>query len=194
MQVCSHGQTVCVVLNAADRSRLEAIASDRNRPRKYVDRARVVLASVGGQPAQQVAREAEVSRPMVWRWQQRFAEAGPNGLLGQTRKPGRPRIPSETVARVVALTCGKPPPETTHWRRAMAKIAGISLRSVQRIWDAHQLQPHRVRSSSARAISALPRKWPISSASTSVAGHTVVLSIDEKSQSRRWIALSRGCR
>ena len=50
-------QTVCVVLNAADRSRLEAIASDRNRPRKYVDRARVVLASVGGQPAQQVARE-----------------------------------------------------------------------------------------------------------------------------------------
>ena len=60
-------QTVCVVLNAADRSRLEAIASDRNRPRKYVDRARVVLASVGGHPAQQVAREAEVSRPMVWR-------------------------------------------------------------------------------------------------------------------------------
>jgi hypothetical protein len=42
-------QTVSVVLNAADRSRLEAIASDRNRPRKYVDRARVVLASVGGQ-------------------------------------------------------------------------------------------------------------------------------------------------
>ena len=77
-------QTVCVVLNAADRSRLEAIASDRNRPR-------VVLAAVGGQPAQQVAREAEVSRPMVWRWQQRFAEPGPNGLLrDKTRKPGKP--------------------------------------------------------------------------------------------------------
>jgi hypothetical protein len=153
-------QTVCVVLNAADRSRLEAIASDRNRPRKYVDRARVVLASVGGRPAQQVAREAEVSRPMVWRWQRRFAEAGPNGLLrDKTRKPGKPPIPPETVARVVALTCVKPPPETTHLTgRAMAKIAGISLRSVQRIWDAHQLQPHRVRSFKALARSALRRE------------------------------------
>jgi hypothetical protein len=27
----------------------------------------------------------------------------------------------------------------------MARAAGISLRSVQRIWQAHQLQPHRVR-------------------------------------------------
>jgi hypothetical protein len=54
-----------------------------------------VLASVGGQPAQRVAREAEVSRPMVWRWQQRFAEAGPNGLLrDMTRKPGKPPIPT----------------------------------------------------------------------------------------------------
>jgi hypothetical protein len=50
------------------------------------------------------------------------------------------------VARVVALTCADPPHEATHWTgRAMAKAAGISLRSVQRIWEAHKLQPHRVR-------------------------------------------------
>ena len=178
-------QTVCVVLNAADRSRLEAIASDRNRPRKYVDRARVVLASVGGQPAQQVAREAEVSRPMVWRWQQRFAEAGPNGLLrDKTRKPGKPPIPTETVARVVALTCGEPPPETTHWTgRAMAKIAGISLRSVQRIWDAHQLQPHRVRSFKRSRDQRFAAKMAdIVGLYLGPPAHTVVLSIDEKSQ------------
>ena len=178
-------QTVCVVLNAADRSRLEAIASDRNRRRKYVDRARVVLASVGGQPAQQVAREAEVSRPMVWRWQQRFAEAGPNGLLrDKTRKPGKPPIPTETVARVVALTCGKPPPETTHWTgRAMAKIAGISLRSVQRIWDAHQLQPHRVRSFKRSRDQRFAEKMAdIVGLYLGPPAHTVVLSIDEKSQ------------
>ena len=173
------------LLNAADRSRLEAIASDRNRPRKYVDRARVVLASVGGQPAQQVAREAEVSRPMVWRWQQRFAEAGPNGLLrDKTRKPGKPPIPSRDVARVVALTCGKPPPETTHWTgRAMAKIAGISLRSVQRIWDAHLLQPHRVRSFKRSRDQRFAEKMAdIVGLYLDPPAHTVVLSIDEKSQ------------
>jgi hypothetical protein len=69
---------------------------------------------------------------MVWRWQQRFAEAGPEGLLhDKTRKPGKPPIAAETVARVVALTCADPPHEATHWTgRAMAKAADISLRSV----------------------------------------------------------------
>ena len=68
-------------------------------------------------------------------------------LRDKTRKPGKPPILAGTVARVVALTCGDPPADVTHWTgRAMAKVAGISPRSVQRIWDAHQLQPHRVRS------------------------------------------------
>jgi transposase len=41
----------------------------------------VVLASAAGGPVQQVAAETKVSRPMVWRWQQRFAKAGVEGLL-----------------------------------------------------------------------------------------------------------------
>jgi transposase len=46
-----------------------------------VERARIVLASAGCPPVQQVAEAVGVSRPMVWRWQQRFAEAGVEGLL-----------------------------------------------------------------------------------------------------------------
>jgi hypothetical protein len=46
----------------------------------------------------------------------------------------------------VALTCTEPPHQATHWTgRAMAKTMGIALRSVQRIWQAHELQPHRIR-------------------------------------------------
>ncbi len=142
-------QTVCLLLGAPDRKWLEAIALDRNRQRKHVKRARVVLACAGGEPVQQVAALAAlvgVSRPMVWRWQQRFAEEGMGGLLrDKTRRPGKAPIPAE-MARVVTLTCGDPPGEATHWTgRAMAKAAGISLRSVQRIWEAHQLKPHRLR-------------------------------------------------
>jgi hypothetical protein len=91
-------QTVCVLLSAPDRKWLEAIASDRNQPRKYVERARVVLTSAERRAVQQVAIAAKVSRPMVWRWQQRFAEGGPDGLL---RPPGKPPIAAETVARIV---------------------------------------------------------------------------------------------
>ena len=38
-------QQVCVVLRTAERELLAAIAADRNRPRKHVEWARIVLAS-----------------------------------------------------------------------------------------------------------------------------------------------------
>jgi len=177
-------QTVCIVLRAADRERLAAIVSDRNRQHKHIERARVVLASAEpARPVQQVAEAVGVSRPMVWRWQQRFAEEGPDGLLrDKTRKPGKAPIPAKTVERVVALTCGKPPGETTHWTgRAMAKAVGISLRSVQRIWEAHRLQPHRVRSfKRSRDPQFTDKLVDVVGLYLDPPEHAVVLSIDEK--------------
>jgi transposase len=150
-------QQVCVVLSAAEREQLAAIAADRNRPRKHVERARIVLASADRHSAQHVAQRIGVCRPTVWRWQQRFAESGVDGLLrDKTRKPGKPPIEAETTARV-ALTCTAPPHQATHWTgRAMAKAIGISVGSVQRIWRGHKLQPHGCALSSDRAIPALP--------------------------------------
>jgi transposase len=137
----------CVVVNAADRERLAVIVADGNRSRKRVEQARIVLALADRGPAQTVARAVGVSRPTVWRWQQRFAEAGVEDLLhDRTRKPGRAPITGETVARLMALTCTEPPHQVSHWTgRTMAKTMGISLRSVQRIWQARNLQPDRIR-------------------------------------------------
>ena len=65
----------------------------------------------------------------------------------KTRKPGKPPLPAATVQKVIDLAMGSPPGETTHWTgRMLAKAAGVSLRSVQRILEAHQLAPHRIRS------------------------------------------------
>jgi hypothetical protein len=96
----------------------------------------------------------------VWRWQQRFAESGVDGLLrDKTRKPGKAPIAAEVAAQVVALTCAQPPHEATHWTgRAMAKAIGISVGSVQLIWRAHKLQPHRLRTFQALARSRLCRQ------------------------------------
>jgi hypothetical protein len=74
-------QTVCILLGEEDRRRLAAILGDRNRPQKHVQRARIVLLSADRLPVLAVARRAEASRPAVWRWQQRFAEEGIEGLL-----------------------------------------------------------------------------------------------------------------
>ena len=178
-------QTVCVILNSSDRRLLEAIAADRNRPRKHVEGAQVVLAAAERAPVQRMAAGLGVSRPMVWRWQQRFAEEGADGLLrDKTRKPGKPPVAAETVARVVALTCAEPPHEATHWTgRAMARAAGISLTSVQRIWAAHKLQPHRVRTfKRSRDPDFASKLADVVGLYLDPPSQAVVLSIDEKSQ------------
>ena len=140
-------QDVCVIVGAEDRARLAAIVGDRSRPLKHVQRARIVLFSAERLAVLEVARRAGVSRPTAWRWQRRYAEAGVDGLLrDKTRPPGKPPVPAATLAKVLALTCAEPPGELTHWTgRAMAEAVGLSLRTVQRIWEAHRLQPHRVR-------------------------------------------------
>src|SRR6185312_1483377 len=122
-------QTVSVVVSAEDRARLAAIAGDRGRPLKHVQRARIVMHSADRLPALEVARRAEVSRPAVWRWQRHYAEGGVERLLREgSRKPGKPPVPLPVVAKVVALTCTEPPGEVTHWTgRAMAQAVGLSL-------------------------------------------------------------------
>src|ERR1700686_1370115 len=178
-------QSVCVIVSAVDREQLEAIVAGRNQRQKYVERARIVLASADRGPALQVAQSIGVSRPTVWRWQQRFAEAGVEGLLrDKTRKPGKAPLAAETTAGVVALTCTEPPHQATHWTgRAMAKAMGLSVGSVQRIWRARKLQPHRLRTVKRSRDPRFEAKL------TDIVGlyldppaHAVVLSIDEKSQ------------
>src|SRR5262245_30982832 len=100
-------QTVCPWVSAADGQRLAAILADRTRPQKHVARARIIPASTERLDVAEVARRAGISRPAVWRWQQRYAEAGVDGLLhDKTRKPGKPPTPEAVAQRVVALTCG----------------------------------------------------------------------------------------
>ncbi|MGH7186213.1 MAG: IS630 family transposase, partial [Pseudomonadota bacterium] len=178
-------QTVCLLVSAADRQRLAAILADRNRPRKQAARARVILHSAERLDVAEVARRAAISRPAVWRWQLRFAEAGVAGLLrDRTRKPGKARTPDASVQRVVALTCGEPPGEATHWTgRMMAKAVGLSLRTVQRIWAAHRLQPHRIRTfKRSRDPEFITKLADIVGLYLAPPRHAVVLSVDEKSQ------------
>ena len=64
----------------------------------------------------------------------------------KTRPSRIARLPTAVHDRTVALTLTAPPAEVTHWTAAMmAKALGISVSSVQSIWRAHGLQPHRVR-------------------------------------------------
>ena len=178
-------QEVCPIVSAEDRVRLEAVIADHNQAQKHVARARIILHSSDRLNVAEIARLSGVSRPVVWRWQRRFADAGVDGLLRDaTRKPGKPPVPADDVQRLIALTCSEPPGEVTHWTgRAMAKVMGVSLRTVQRIWQAHKLQPHRIRTfKRSNDPDFITKLEDIVGLYMAPPAHAVVLSVDEKSQ------------
>ena len=172
-------------VSPADRRRLEALIGDRNTAQKHVWRAEIVLLSADGLGTVAIMRRTGKSKTCVWRWQERFAEEGCEGLLrDKTRPPRIAPLGAEVAERVVALTLTDPPTEATHWTATMmAKATGISVSSVQRIWRAHGLQPHRVRqfklSNDPQFVAKLR---DVVGLYVDPPAHAVVLSVDEKSQ------------
>jgi transposase len=174
-----------VEVTVADRARLEAVVADRNSPQKHVWRAEIVLLTADGCGTSEIMRRTSKAKTAVWRWQERFMQAGVDGLLrDKTRPPRIPPLAPEVAERVVTLTLGDPPGETTHWTAAaMAKASGISASAVRRIWRSHGLQPHRVRRfklSNDPQFAAKVRN--IVGLYVDPPAHAVVLSVDEKSQ------------
>ena len=176
---------ISIELSAADRERLAAVVADRNSSQKHVWRARIILATAEGCGTAEIMRRAGVSKPCVWRWQERFMREGFAGVLrDKTRTPGLPPLPPALVHRMIALTLAEPPGEATHWTgRAMAAAIGVSLRSVQRVWAAHRLQPHRVRRFKLSQDPAFAAKLrDVVGLYLNPPAHSLVLSVDEKSQ------------
>src|SRR5262252_3315046 len=176
---------IIINVTRADRRRLEATISDRSAPQKHVWRAKIILATADGCGTADIMRRSGKAKPVVWRWQERFMKEGVDGLLrDKTRKPGKPPLPAATVEKVIDLVTGPPPGETTHWTgRMLAKAAGISLRSVQRILEAHRLAPHRVRMFKLSNDPKFAEKLrDVVGLYVDPPAHAVVLSVDEKSQ------------
>ena len=176
---------ISITLRPGDRRRLKALWRDRNAPQKHVWRAKIVLLSADGVGTNEIMRQTGKSKTCVWRWQERFMQEGYGGLLRDKTRPSRiPPLRSGIAERVVALTRTDPPAETTHWTASlMAKAVGISASSVQRIWRAHGLQPHRVQqfklSNDPKFIDKLR---DVVGLYVDPPAHAIVLSVDEKSQ------------
>jgi len=176
---------ISITVTPEDRRRLEAIVRDPKRPQKHVWRAHIILLTADGLGTMSIMAQTSKSKTCVWRWQERFMSEGVNGLLyDKTRPPGKAPVPPELVSEIVRLTQTPPPHEATHWTvRAMAKVAGVAASTVQAIWKAHGLAPHRWRAFKLSNDPAFVEKLEdIVGLYVSPPAHAVVLSIDEKSQ------------
>ena len=172
-------------VSAEQRALLERWVRAHGTPQSIATRARVVLMAADGESNSAIARALGISRPTVIMWRRRFAEGGSQALSEVKEGRGRKRtISAQKVKEIVTATTQSTPPGQTHWStRSMAKAQGVSPASVQRIWDAHGLAPHRVRSFKLSTDPHFTEKL------TDVVGlylnppeKALVLCVDEKSQ------------
>lgn len=135
-----------LTLSPEEREQLQALVVSRSLPHGLVTRAKIVLAAADGQTNSAIAQKVDLSVSSVGKWRKRFLEQGLQGLHDELR-PGRPRsIADEKIALAIQTTLQTKPEDGTHWScRSLADSTGLSKSTVQRVWNAFGLQPHRQR-------------------------------------------------
>jgi len=132
-------------LDKVERAELTSLASRRSTAQALALRARIVLACAEGEQSKVVASRLGVDPDTVGKWRRRFVERRLEGLLDEPRS-GTPRTIEDTqIKAMIVRTLETKPADTTHWSsRGMARASGLSVSTVQRIWRAFGLQPHRL--------------------------------------------------
>ncbi|MCH7971210.1 MAG: IS630 family transposase [Chloroflexi bacterium] len=127
-----------------ERTTLERWVRRGKTSQALAQRARIVLACAGGKTNTAVAGEIGVTRLTVGKWRSRFLELRLDGLLDRPRSGAPRRVSDADVERVLARTLETTPRGATHWStRSMARASGLSRSTINRIWRAFSLQPHR---------------------------------------------------
>lgn len=144
MPVSVRNQAPPIILSAEERTRLEAYAASRSLPHARVTRARVIVLAAQGETNLAIAKAVRLSRESVGKWRRRYAAHGIAGLSDEMRS-GAPRsVDDEQVAALIDRTLKTKPEDGTHWScRTLAEAVGVSKSTVQRVWSAFSIQPHR---------------------------------------------------
>jgi len=174
-----------ITLTKDVRSTLEKYARGRSTPVRLAERASIVLMAADGVQTKDIAAAMQIPPGKAARWRNRFAKLGLVGIQKDAPRPGRkPKISQHKVGRLIKKTTSETPKDATHWStRSMATAMDISESTVRRIWKAHGLKPHLIRtfklSNDPHFIEKLD---DIVGLYLNPPEHAVVFSADEKSQ------------
>jgi transposase len=171
-------------VSEAERAELMSLAARRNTAQALAQRARIVLGCADGEQNKAVAARLGVCENTVGKWRGRFAEHRLEGLHDEPRS-GTPRtLEDARIEAVIVRTLESLPPDATHWSsRSMAKASGVSISSVQRIWRAFGLRPHRLETFKLSTDPDFVAKVrDVVGLYVSPPEHAIVLCVDEKSQ------------
>lgn len=136
-----------IQLDSNDRLELERWVDAHGTPQQVTQRCRILLEASDGQQDKDIADTLQINFKTVALWRGRFLKEGMDCLWEVASGRGRkPRYPAGKVAAVIETTLQSRPAGATHWScRSMAKAQGVSKDTVSRIWQAHQIKPHRTR-------------------------------------------------
>jgi transposase len=174
-----------IELSQNQKNELEKWIKAHSTPQNIVMRAKIILFASGGLANNAIAKVLKIHRSTVIEWRKRFLKGGLQALI--EIKEGRGRKSSigiDKIKQIIEATTQTKPKGATHWScRTMAKVQGVSKATVQRIWEANGLRPHRVKTFK---LSNDPRFFE---KITDVVGlymnppdKAIILCVDEKSQ------------
>ena len=177
--------TAAMPLAEGQREVLEKLARSQTARHRDVQRARALLLAADGVANTRIGAALGVSATTVANWRARFAEDGLKGLgVVRAGRGRRPSISPEKVAEIVDVTLHEKPVGQTHWScRTLAARVGVSPATVQRIWSARKIQPHRVKTFKLSSDKRFEEKLvDVVGLYLNPPENAIVLCMDEKSQ------------
>lgn len=174
-----------ITLSEADSQELNRWVIAHRTPQQVAQRCRIILAAAKGGQDKDIAGTMQINYKTVALWRQRFFNEGTDCLWEVAAGRGRkPQLTVEKIEEVINTTLQTKPAGATHWScRTMAEKQGVSKSTINRVWQSHGLQPHRIKQFK---LSRDPRFFE---KLTDVVGlylnppeKALVLCVDEKSQ------------
>lgn len=171
-------------LTDVERDELRMLVRQPRTARALADRCKVVLLDHEGLTYAAIGAKLDMREQTVLKWRSRFLTQRLAGLKDKPRPGIKKKITNEQVARIVRKTLEEKPPDATHWSlRSMAAASGISRSSVNTIWRAFNLQPHRAETFKlSRDPNFVEKTRDIVGLYMSPPQNAVVICVDEKSQ------------
>ncbi len=148
-------------------------------------RCRIILAVAAGKTEMAIAIENGVNRKTVRLWRERFRDGGPQSVWEIASGRGRkPTYDAARIKTVIDATLQTTPKGSTHWScRTMAAAQGIGKSSVSRIWQRHNIKPHRTETFKlSRDPKFLEKLTDVVGLYLNPPDQAIVLCVDEKSR------------
>jgi transposase len=172
-----------IKLEEPQRQLLEQWVRAHSTPQQVAKRCQIILQSAEGKSAQAIAKDLEINRHTCRLWRERFAASGVDCLWEVESGRGR-KSQAGLAQRIIEATLHSKPAGQTHWStRKMAKVQGVHPSTVARIWQEHELKPHRQKTFKlSRDEKFVEKLLDVVGIYLNPPQHAIVLCVDEKSQ------------